>query len=77
MTEELVGPCSGPTGACFWALGLGCNCSLYSISVSVKSVVWSSVTSFEILLFMIDCIKSESVRSNDLSSLYGLVTYTP
>ncbi len=28
MTEDLVGPGSSPAGACFWALGRGCNCSL-------------------------------------------------
>jgi hypothetical protein len=26
VTEELARPGSGPTGACFWAPGLGCNC---------------------------------------------------
>jgi hypothetical protein len=26
MTVELARPGSSPTGACFWALGLGCNC---------------------------------------------------
>jgi hypothetical protein len=33
VTDELARPGSGPTGACFWALGLGCNCSLFPINV--------------------------------------------
>jgi hypothetical protein len=69
VTEELARPGSGPTGACFWALGLGCNCSLYSISVSAKVAVWSSATSFEILLLMADCTKSGSGQTKDFSAL--------
>jgi hypothetical protein len=57
MTEDLVRPGSGLTGACFWALGLGCNCSLYFISVLTKPAAWSLATSFEILLLMADGTK--------------------
>jgi hypothetical protein len=50
VTEELARPGSGPTGARFWALRLGCNCSLFSISVSAKPAAWSSAASFKILV---------------------------
>ena len=53
-TEELARPGSGPTRACFWALQLGRNCSLYLISVSVKPAVWGLATSLETLLLMTD-----------------------
>jgi hypothetical protein len=69
VTEELARPGSGPTGACFWALGLGCNCSLYSISFSAKPAAWSSAASFEILLLMADLRKVDQGETKDFSAL--------
>jgi hypothetical protein len=66
VTEELARPGSGPTGACFWALRLGCNCSLYSISVSAKPAAWSSAASFEL---MADLRKVGQGETKDFSAL--------
>jgi hypothetical protein len=69
VTEELARPGSGPAGARFWALRLGCDCSLYSISVSAKPAAWSPATSFEILLLMADLRKVGQSETKDFSAL--------
>jgi hypothetical protein len=63
VTEELARPGSGPTGACFWALGL------YSISFSAKPAAWSSAASFEILMLMADSRKVDQGETKDFSAL--------
>jgi hypothetical protein len=69
VTEELARPGSGPTGACFWALELSCNCSLYSISFSAKPAGWSLAASFKILLLIADLRKVDQGETKDFSTL--------
>jgi hypothetical protein len=68
VIEDLAGPSSGPPGPRFWALRLGCDCSLFSISVSAKPAAWSSAAAFEILLLMAN-LKVGQGETKDCSAL--------
>jgi hypothetical protein len=69
VAEELARPGSGPTGARFWALRLGSDCSLYSISVSAKPAPWSLAASVDILLLIADLRKVGQGETKDFSAL--------